>query len=52
MMREKLKAFSQNAIYLNTTDWGYACDDMDSMMTSKAKKLHNKYKDVNIKRGG
>lgn len=52
MMREKLKAFSQNAIYLNTTDWGSACDDMDAMMTSKAKKLHNKYKDTNIKRGG
>lgn len=50
MVREKLNAFSRNAVYLNTPEWGYSCDDMDAMMTSKARKLHSKYKNVEIEK--
>lgn len=50
MVADKLKAFSRNAVYLNTPDWGYSCDDMDAMMTSKAKKLHAKYKNIEIEK--
>lgn len=46
MVMVKLKTFSENSQYLNTTDWGNFVNDYEDMLTSKMRKLYNKYRDI------
>lgn len=42
--RSKLAAFSKASQYLNTVEWGDACDNMEQLMANKVKKIYNKFK--------
>ena len=47
-VKAKLKFFSKNALYLHTETWGRETDVADRLIENKAKKVYNKYKNMNV----
>ena len=47
-VKAKLRFFSKNALYLNTDTWGNETDNADRLIQNKAKKVYNKYKNMNV----